>query len=154
MSDGNAQIDRVVAQIDAIVDSGNVWNRKRLATTTDEFRDIAGAVLLDGIRHLRVWFVSEAELDATVDGGGTEQWNRVLEIEGFLELNDPTSEPGARTLVESIVRTLGHDLWSTRLNGTALYGQPPRLIEFRPVIFGFVTCHHVVLRMPVSTISD
>jgi hypothetical protein len=148
--DWNALIARVVAQTQPITNIGNVYDRLRIPTKDAGFEDIVGATI-GTEKKIRVWMVSIASDEARfADSSGRLEWPDAVVIEGFLQLEDVAdSQATALSLAQSIVRALATDFRATRLGGTVLSAQPPKLAANELRGFAGLACHYLKLAMPV-----
>lgn len=147
-------VARVKAQIETVANIGLVHDRLRLAV---EEADVAAVMYatIDGEKRLRSWYVHLGTMPAeALESSGSMKWNRVVQVEGFLQFEDAAgSEKTALALAESVIRTLWNDLRTTKLNGTVLAGKPPQIVDAQPRSFGGVVVSYVRLEMPVVSIE-
>jgi hypothetical protein len=104
------------------------------------------------------WRVADSE-NKWAESSGTGEWNRLIQIQGLLEIDwDKTeaesTEQVAIGLSESVIRTLNKDLWQTKLGGTVLTGKQAKLVEHGPRLADFVIGYGVRIEMQVLTIDS
>jgi hypothetical protein len=155
-SNWTAVVSRVVSQMQAITDIGNVFNRLKLVTDDDSANAIMDATLSTGEQKPRVWMVHLGAMKSKwAESSGTLDWKRTVVIEGFLAFEDSgASELVAMSLAESVIRALAADFRATKLGGTVLDAQPPELLNSEPRLFGFVLAHYIQISMVVQTVEQ
>jgi hypothetical protein len=151
----SAVLARVKQQMATITDIGKVNDRLQILDR-DTSIDDSVKVKIDGVDRVRCWYLTLGNIDTkALEAGGTTQWTRAVVIEGFLDFEEGLgSEAATIALAERVIRTLWADCQTTRLGGTILFGQTPKLTDTKPAYFASLVCSHARIEFPVHTVES